>query len=113
MIVKIESYFKNYFDLKKQTPNSAMKWGNITFTCDDVEECDYLVILDYPEADFAVKVNKNNIIHICLEPPNEVSKYRLYCNKNTNYLFCKLVKFYRKRGFVYKQNTFVALSDFF
>ena len=90
MIVKIESYFKNYFDLKKQTPNSSMKWGNITFTCDDVEECDYLVILDYPEADFAVKVNKNNIIHICLEPPNEVSKYRQYGNKNSSVIFNQL-----------------------
>ena len=60
MIVKIESYFKNYFDLKKQTPNSSMKWGNITFTCDDVEECDYLVILDNLEADYMQKVTKIN-----------------------------------------------------
>ncbi|WP_293870274.1 glycosyltransferase family 10 [Flavobacterium sp.] len=67
-----------------------MRWGNITFTIDDVEECDYLVILDYPKDDFAVKVNKNNIIHICLEPPNEVSKYRQYGNKNASVIFNQL-----------------------
>ena len=90
MIVKIESYFKNHFDIKKQTPNSSMKWENFTFTDDDVAECDYLVILDYPKDDFTVKVNKNNIIHICLEPPNEVSKYRQYGNKNNSLIFNQL-----------------------
>lgn len=80
MIVKIERYFK-YPDLKRQTPNSSYKWKEYIFTEDDVEECDYLVILDYPKDDFSIKVNKENIIHICLEPANEVSKYRQYANK--------------------------------
>jgi hypothetical protein len=90
MIVKVESYFKHHFDLKKQTPNSSMQWGGFTFTDADVAECDYLVILDYPKDDFSVKVNKNNIIHICLEPPNEVSKYRQYGSKNTALIFNQL-----------------------
>lgn len=90
MIVKVESYFKHNFDLKKQTPNSSMQWGDFTFTDEDVEECDYLVILDYPKADFSVKVHKNNIIHICLEPPNEVSKYRQYGNKKAALIFNQL-----------------------
>ncbi|WP_264522009.1 glycosyltransferase family 10 domain-containing protein [Flavobacterium sp. N1994] len=90
MIVKIESYFKHHFDIKKQTPNSAMQWGGFTFTDEDVEECDYLVILDYPKTDFSVKVNRNNIIHICLEPPNEISKYRQYANKNVSLIYNQL-----------------------
>lgn len=90
MIVKVESYFKHHFDLKKQTPGSSMQWENFTFTDEDVEECDYLVILDYPKTDFSVKVTKNNIIHICLEPPNEVSKYRQYGNKNSSLIFNQL-----------------------
>ena len=87
MLVKVESYFKNNFDLTKQTPSSSMKWGDLTFTDADVAECDYLVILDYPKDDFSVKVNKNNIIHICLEPPNEISKYRQYGNKKASLIF--------------------------
>lgn len=90
MIVKIESYFKDNFDLWKQTPKSSMQWGGITFTDENVAECDYLVILDYPKDDFEVRVNKNNIIHICLEPPNEISKYRQYANKNASVIFNQL-----------------------
>lgn len=85
MVIRIERYFKS-FDLKKQTPKSSMQWGDYTFS-DDAEECDYLVILDYPKEDFSVKVNKDNIIHLCIEPPNEVSKYRHYANKNVSLIF--------------------------
>ena len=86
MIVKIERYFQ-YPDLKRQTPNCSMKWNEFFFTEENVDECDYLVILDYPKDDFSIKVNRNNIIHICLEPPNEVSKYRQYANKNVKWIF--------------------------
>ena len=89
MLVKIERYFK-YPDLKRQTPNSTMKWGDFTFTEEDIQECDYLVILDYPKDDFSIKVNKNNIIHLCLEPPNEVSKYRQYANKQVKLIINQL-----------------------
>src|SRR5699024_7883010 len=36
------------------------------------------------------KVNKNNIIHLCLEPPNEISKYRQYANKKVKIIFNQL-----------------------
>lgn len=89
MVIKIERYFK-YPDLARQTPNNCMKWGDFVFTEEDIEECDYLIILDYPKNDFTIKVNKNNIIHLCLEPPNEVSKYRQYANKNVKWIFNQL-----------------------
>ncbi|GAA3779703.1 glycosyltransferase family 10 domain-containing protein [Flavobacterium ginsengiterrae] len=89
MIVKIERYF-NYPDIKRQTPNFTFQWGDFIFTEEDVDECDYLIILDHPKKDFCIKVNKNNIIHICLEPPNEVSKYRQYANKNVKLIFNQL-----------------------
>lgn len=89
MLVKIERYFK-YPDLKRQTPNSNLQWSEFTFTEENVEECDYLVILDYPKEDFSIKVNKNNIIHLCLEPPNEISKYRQYANKKVKVIFNQL-----------------------
>jgi hypothetical protein len=64
-----------------------MKWKEFVFTEEDIEECDYLVILDYPKDDFSISVNKNNILHICLEPPNEISKYRQYANKKVKIIF--------------------------
>jgi hypothetical protein len=89
MIIKIERYF-SYPDLKRQTPGCSMKWKNFTFTEENIDECDYLVILDYPKNDFSIKVNKDNIIHLCLEPPNEISKYRQYANKNVKWIFNQL-----------------------
>jgi hypothetical protein len=89
MIVKIERYYQ-YPDLKRQTPLSTMKWGDLIFTEENIEECDYLVILDYPKQDFSIKVNKNNILHLCLEPPNEVSKYRQYANKKVKWNYNQL-----------------------
>jgi hypothetical protein len=89
MLVKIERYFK-YPDLKRQTPNGTMRWGDFIFTEENVDECDYLVILDYPKDDFSIKVNQNNIIHLCLEPPNEISKYRQYANKKASVIYNQL-----------------------
>lgn len=83
MLVKIERYYK-YPDLRRQTPNASFKWKNFTFTEENVGECDYLVILEYPKRDFSINVNRNNIIHICQEPPNEVSNYRQYANKQVS-----------------------------
>ncbi|MCM0668634.1 glycosyltransferase family 10 domain-containing protein [Flavobacterium tyrosinilyticum] len=89
MIIKLERYF-SYPDLKRQTPNNSMKWKDFTFTEDDIDECDYLVILEYPKEDFSIKVNENNILHLCLEPPNEISKYRQYANKKTKLVYNQL-----------------------
>jgi hypothetical protein len=86
MIVKIEKYFK-YPNLIRQTPNLSFKWKEITFTEEDIPECDYLVILDHPKKDFYIKVNPQNVIHICLEPPNEISKYRQYGNKEVSIIY--------------------------
>ncbi|MFV5698663.1 glycosyltransferase family 10 domain-containing protein [Flavobacterium sp. ZT3R17] len=89
MLIKIERYY-NYPDLKRQTPNCSMQWKDFTFTEAAVEECDYLVILDYPKVDFSIKVNPNNILSVCLEPPNEVSKYRQYANKKVAVIYNQL-----------------------
>lgn len=89
MIIKLERYF-SYPDLKRQTPNHSMQWKDFSFTEDDIEEFDYLVILEYPKRDFSVKVNEDNILHLCLEPPNEVSKYRQYANKKTKLIYNQL-----------------------
>ncbi|MFQ3240260.1 MAG: hypothetical protein ACI9NI_002591 [Olleya marilimosa] len=86
MLVKICRYYP-YPDIKRQTPNQSFKWNNITFTEEDVDECDFLVILDYPKSDVTVKVNPNHILHICLEPANEISKYRQFANKQSSVVY--------------------------
>lgn len=89
MLVKIERYY-DYPDIKRQTPGGSLIWKDYTFTESKIDECDYLVILDYPKDDFTVKVNPNKIISFCLEPPNEVSKYRQYSNKNVAVIYNQL-----------------------
>ena len=89
MIIRIERYY-NHPDLKRQTPQGSLQWKEFVFTEEPVEACDYLVILEYPKNDFSVKVNPNNIIHICSEPPNEISKYRQYANKKVSLIFNQL-----------------------
>lgn len=86
MVIKIARYY-SYPDIKRQSPGCQMKWKDFIFTEDDVEQCDYLVILDYPKNDFTLKVNPDNILHLCLEPPNEVSKYRQFGNKNVSLIY--------------------------
>ena len=89
MIIRIERYY-NHPDLKRQTPQGSLQWKDFTFTEEPVEACDYLVILEYPKNEFSVTVNPNNIIHICSEPPNEISKYRQYANKKVALIFNQL-----------------------
>ncbi len=86
MVVRICRYYR-YPDIKRQTPNQSFQWDGITFTEEDVSECDFLVILDYPKTDVEVRVNPNNILHICLEPANEISKYRQYANKQVSVIY--------------------------
>ncbi|TBN03597.1 hypothetical protein EYD45_08755 [Hyunsoonleella flava] len=86
MLVKICRYYP-YPDIKRQTPKQSFKWKHITFTEEDVKECDFLVILDYPKTDVKVKVNPDNILHLCLEPANEISKYRQYANKKVSVIY--------------------------
>jgi len=86
MIIKIERYF-HYPELKRQTPDLSMRWKDFIFTEESVDECDYLVILDYPKNDFSIKVNKDNILHLSLEPSNEISKYRQYANKKVKIVY--------------------------
>lgn len=80
MLVRISRYF-SYPDLKRQTPGESLQWGGFTFTEEAVDECDFLVILDQPAEQIKTHVPPNRIIHIALEPPNEIAGYRQFGNK--------------------------------
>jgi hypothetical protein len=79
-IVRIVRYFE-YPNIIQQTPESSGIWNDYFFTEEEIDECDYLVILDYPGKAIRTKVSLDNIYHISLEPPNEMSLYRQYANK--------------------------------
>lgn len=86
MKVRIERYY-SYPDILRQTPNNLGVWEGVEFTEDKIEECDYLIILEYPRDIIRTNVNPQNIFHICQEPPNEMSRYRQYSNKLVNTIF--------------------------
>jgi hypothetical protein len=63
------------FPLRRQTPGSKGIWSNCIFYIDqDIEECDYWVILDNLSNSEKTKCPKENVILVTGEPPN-IKKY--------------------------------------
>lgn len=58
-------------DLLRQTPNGSGKWQGIQFTVDEVEKCDFLIVLNKPRAGFSVECPPQNVWAVIQEPPNE------------------------------------------
>ena len=62
-------------DLMQQTPGHTGKWGDIQFTEEPVDTCDYLVILNNLEEDMeSLPCPRENIWRIVQEPPTEIFK---------------------------------------
>jgi hypothetical protein len=51
------------------------KWDDIQFTCDEVEQCDYIVVINHPTRDINVRCRKGGRILIIQEPPYERNNY--------------------------------------
>lgn len=58
-------------DLRRQSPGGSGAWGDVRFTEDPVEECDYAVVLNKPREDTRVRCPRDHIWAIMQEPPNE------------------------------------------
>ncbi len=63
-------------DLLRQTPGGTGVWGDVRYTLDPVERCDYLLILNHTPAAITVEVPPENIWCILQEPP--LPAYRCY-----------------------------------
>lgn len=74
MLVYIHSNY-SYPDLLRQTPSSNGKWGDIQFTFDEVDECDFIVVLNHPTKDIKVRCRKGGKILLIQEPPYERNNY--------------------------------------
>ncbi|MFC1701312.1 glycosyltransferase family 10 domain-containing protein [Pseudomonadota bacterium] len=68
--MKLVRIIKNWDepDLLRQTPKSEGVWGNVRFTLDDVDECDYLLILNFVPEKTLVKVDPRNVWALIQEP---------------------------------------------
>lgn len=61
---------KDYsYDLLKNSPMRLGVWGDVQFTEDKVDNCDYLIILNKVDYPFTVNVPPNNVWAVMQEPP--------------------------------------------
>lgn len=64
----------DYPDIMRQTPGSKGIWDGITFTTEEVDACDYVIILNRVPKETTVKCPVQNVWTIIQEPP--VWQYR-------------------------------------
>lgn len=74
MLVYIHSNY-NYPNLLRQTPFLNGIWDNVQFTLDEVEECDYIIVINHPIRDIMTKCRKGGRILLIQEPPYERNNY--------------------------------------
>ena len=60
------------FDILRQTPGRKGIWDSIQFTCDPVDYCDYVVVLNRPKQDLTVCCPPQHVWAVMQEPPNEM-----------------------------------------
>jgi hypothetical protein len=59
-------------DFLAQTPNSSGLWGDVQFTLDEIEDPDYLIVLNRPKKDITVRCRPSCVWGVIQEPPNEI-----------------------------------------
>jgi len=65
MIVQIMKNYKDSYEI--YSPNKKMIWDDIVFIEDDVQEADFVVVLNTPKKDQTIRCNSKNIIAIMQE----------------------------------------------
>jgi hypothetical protein len=56
-------------DLRRQSPGRTGRWGEIQFTQEPVEECDYLLVINYPNEPVELLCPPENVWMLTMEPP--------------------------------------------
>lgn len=74
MLVFVQSNYK-FPDLLRQTNNGDGRWEDIQFTFDEVEQCDYIVVINHPVKDIHMKCRIGGKILLIQEPPYERNDY--------------------------------------
>ncbi len=71
-IVKDWDYPKDFF---KQLPGNSQSWGDVQFTEEEIEKCDYLICLQRPKVNIKVECPVGNAWIISQEPPVDWYKW--------------------------------------
>ena len=58
-------------DLRRQSPGNSGVWGDVRLTEDEVEDCDYAVVLNKPREETCVRCPRDHVWAIMQEPPIE------------------------------------------
>ena len=69
MLVRLIKW--DYPALRRQTPGGTFQWKDITFTEDNVETCDHVVVLNHAETNVDVVCSPDRVWAIAGEPPTE------------------------------------------
>lgn len=97
-IVKDWDYPESFFN---QTPEGNGVWEDVTFTEEQVADCDYLIVLQRPPYDINVKCREGNAWLITQEPP--VDYFRFF-TKSFRY-FDRVYSYYNVPHRTGKQQT--------
>jgi hypothetical protein len=88
--VKITNPFDSGESLLKQTPNDLGIWGNYHFLVNqDIEECDYWIVLDDLYKKEVVKVSPENVILFALESPSIKTYNRKFTEQFSTIVSCQ------------------------
>lgn len=87
--MKLVRIIKNWDkpDIFRQTPVRGGIWQGIKFTLKSVEECDYVLVLNYPLKTTKINCPPENIWCLVQEPPNEFFKYTLSFDESYHRIF--------------------------
>ncbi len=74
--MKLARIVRNWsgIDLLRQTPGRSGVWGDVRFTMDEVEECDYLIVSNSIPHDIEVVCPPEHVWAIIGEPPEHFAK---------------------------------------
>jgi len=64
----IKNYQWNGYEITRQTPDGEGRWGEIQFTLEPVEKCDFVIVLNYSPEDVWVECPPANIWALMQEP---------------------------------------------
>ncbi len=76
LVIKEENRETLYQRLVKQTPEEGLRWKGLEFTTNPVEECDMLIVFNFPPVDLKVRCREGGCWLISREPP--IPPFRWY-----------------------------------
>src|ERR1051326_1901616 len=74
MLIRLVKDWKN-LNLLRQTPDNNGIWGDFKFVFNEIEECDFLIVLNRSITDISITCPSGHKWIIAMEPPNHFNKF--------------------------------------